>query len=346
MLKTTGSNAVHRPHVGHHEQQITTTVHLSDQANISGMWGDHVLTIIKRMVQCCHYLPGGPTTMDAIDQALAQVRSEIERIRQYLAQLQETERELAMLQESRQVIAQQWSAPPTQPASGGILSSASPVASAEIPRGPIKRGMQPTLSMDILQLLKSTGRPMAPIEIDAELRKRGRDMHVNAVTSGLSRLLKSQLVIKDESAKYALATSLARVEGNMSVSPTSLAGQAYVVLKKVGRPLTGKQITEYLQSEGHQVNPRSVITALYHYAQDGQLFRRVGSKTFGLLEWEAADIQPTTALSFLGEDEYQAALNEPERDGQSPKENNARQDDETPIDATYNNNGLDGISEI
>lgn len=257
--------------------------------------------------------------MDAIDQALTQVRTEIERIRHYLAQLQETEKELATLRDTRQVIAQQWSVPvlPIQPASNGIFPSGthvSPVTSPHTRRGRRKRGVGQPLAMDILQLLKSSGRPMAPIEIDMELRKRGRDMHANAVTSVLSRLLKNGHVVKDEAAKYSLAPRSARVGESIVVSPTSLAGQAYAILQKVGTPLTGEQITVQLQSEGHEINPRSVITSVYHYAQDGQLFKLVGPKTFGLLEWGDSVIPPTMAQPLLEEDAHQTGEDELERD--------------------------------
>jgi hypothetical protein len=203
--------------------------------------------------------------MDAIDQALTQVRTEIERIRQYLAQLQETEKELVTLRDTRQVIAQQWSVPvlPTEPASNGISPSGSHVSSVTSSpsrRSRRKRGVGQPLAMDILQLLKSTGRPMAPIEIDTELRKRGRDMHANAVTSVLSRLLKNGHVVKDEAAKYSLTPPSPRVGESIVVSPTSLAGQAYAILQRGGTPLTGDQITMQLQSEGREINPRSVIT--------------------------------------------------------------------------------------
>jgi hypothetical protein len=275
--------------------------------------------------------------MDAIDQALSQVRAEIERIRQYLAQLQETEKELATLRETRQVIAQQWYVLPADTAPNGIPPSVPPVPSPKPPYARRKRGVGQPLVTDILQLLKSTGRAMAPIEIDTELRKRGRDMHTNAVTSALARLRKNHLVTKDEAAKYSVVTPSGRIEDTIIVSQTSLAGQAYAVLKKVGRPLTGEEITAQLAAEGQQINPRSVVTSLYHCAQDGQLFRRLGAKTFGLLEWGDLITQPPTAQPFLEEDKHQTAWNTLERDVGNDQENEAREDSELLTDATNNN---------
>ena len=260
--------------------------------------------------------------MDAIDQALTQLRTEIERIRQYLVQLQETEKELATLRDTRQVIAQQWSVPvlPTEPASNGIFpngSHVSSVISSPSRRSRRKRGVEQPLAMDILQLLKSIGRPMPPIEIDRELRNRGRDMHTNAVTSVLSRLLKNGQVVKDEAANYSLAPQSPRVGESIIVSPTSLAGQAYAILQRVGTPLTGEQITMQLQSEGHEINPRSVITSLYHCAQDKQLFKLVGAKTFGLLEWGDSVIPPTMAQPFLEEEARHLGEDEPKNVGRA-----------------------------
>lgn len=290
--------------------------------------------------------------MDAIDQALTQVRAEIERIRQYLAQLQETEKELATLRDTRQVIAQQWSAPvvPTQPTSNGIFPGTphgSPPTSSPPRTRRRKRGMGQPLAMDILQLLKSTGRPMAPIEIDTELRKRGREMHVNAVTSVLSRLLKDHHVDKDEGAKYSLARQSGRVGGSIIVSPTSLAGQAYAILKRVGTPLTGEQLAVQLQNEGREINPRSVITSLYHCAQDGQLFKLVGAKTFGLLEWGDSGILPAVAQPLLEEaDTHQSGEEAFERRVDGSTENKDEQEPAILSNTTRNNNALDGMPEI
>ena len=83
--------------------------------------------------------------------------------------------------------------------------------------------------------------------------------------------------------------------GPFPVRAASIAGQSYTLLKQIGRPLTGEEIAAQLQAEGESVNPRSVITALYHYAQDGQLFRRISPKTFGLLEWEQAEANTTSS---------------------------------------------------
>jgi hypothetical protein len=125
------------------------------------------------------------------------------------------------------------------------------------------------------------------------------------------------------------------------VSPTSLAGQAYTILKKVGTPLTGAEIAAQLQREGREVNPRSVITSVYHCAHDGQLFKLVGAKTFGLLEWGDSVIPPTIAQPFLEEEAQQMGEDEPERGEESPIENKDEQGYERLSDTTRNNNVLD-----
>ena len=120
-------------------------------------------------------------------------------------------------------------------------------------------------------------------------------MHVNAVTSVLARLAKTHEVVKAAGAHYSLPVQPSNIGDHHPVSeplpvrPTSIAAQCYALLKRIGRPLTGEEIAVQLQAEGDTVNPRSVVTALYHSAQDGQLFQLTGPKTFGLLEWEQAE---------------------------------------------------------
>lgn len=246
--------------------------------------------------------------MDAIDQALAQVRAEIEHIQKYLAKLQEAERELVMVRETRQAIAQGWQAShaavpdkntaPDLPT--GQFVAAQPTPEAQSP-----------LASEILRLLQATAHAMTPREIDTALRSAGRQMHGNAVTSTLSRLARNGSLVRQEGAKYSLPSRASRVSaspGSLTEPmarrsrPLSLAAQAHTVLQEVGKPLTADQIVAALRAKGQDVNPRSVITALYHLAQDGQIFRRMGSKKFGLLEWaeqpnghdEAMELSDTT----------------------------------------------------
>jgi Fe2+ or Zn2+ uptake regulation protein len=229
--------------------------------------------------------------MDALDQALAQVRAEIEHIKEYLAKLQEAERELVMVRETRQAIAQGWQA------SHANVSEkiAAPDVAAEslVAARPTPEAHLP-LATAILHLLQTSDRAMTPLEIDTALRSVGRQMHKNAVTSKLSALAKSGTVVKQEGAKYSLpsrTTTAITPERPISEKavprsrPKSLATQVHAVLQEVGKPLTGNEIVEVLRAKGQDIKPASVITALYHMAQYGEIFRRVGSKTFGLLEW-------------------------------------------------------------
>lgn len=114
-------------------------------------------------------------------------------------------------------------------------------------------------------------------------------MHVNAVTSAVAKLVKRRKLVKAPGALYSVPAQPIDVEESLteqlSVRPSSIAAQAYTVLKQAGKPMTTEAVSALLQEEDKSINPRSVATSLYHSAQDGILFRRLGSKLFGLLEW-------------------------------------------------------------
>jgi hypothetical protein len=254
------------------------------------------LTTTTYVIQWVGYNNGDSHNMDAIDQALAQVRAEIEHIQRYLAQLQEAERELVTVRATRQNIVREWQFSDTRPSR--VASPLPPPPGVQ--QGNVQKAQQP-LAKEILQLLRISDHAMTPIEIDRILRNAGREMHVNAVTSTLARLAKTHEVVRAAGAKYSLPAQSGdtgdqhTVSESLPVRPTSIAGQAYSLLKRIGRPLTGEEIAAHLQAEGEPVNPRSVVTALYHSAQDNQLFQLVKSKTFGLLEWGQAGTNITSS---------------------------------------------------
>lgn len=237
--------------------------------------------------------------MDAIDQALAQVKSEIEHTRAYLAKLQEAEQELIRVREARHALAQVWN-PPQAPEAAIANQNSVRNSETETPV-PVEQAPQAQLPLpsEIVRLLRLGNRAMTPAEIDAELRAAGRSMHENAVTSALSKLVKKKVLQRRAGARYSLPSRaselLSMLDGvaekdTRRSRPRSIASQAYDILREAGKPMAAKEIVAALRESGQAVNPRSVITALYHYAQDGQLFRRLGSRTFGLLAWPEQSI--------------------------------------------------------
>jgi HB1, ASXL, restriction endonuclease HTH domain len=260
------------------------------------------------MVEYLHSIRGGANLMDAIDQALAQVKSEIEHTRTYLAKLLEAESELITAQEARHTLAQGWNSPRAPEAAipdqnpVREIPTVAPVGGGEAPQ------TQPPLSSEIIRLLGSGNRAMTPAEIDAELRATGRHMHENAVTSTLSKLVKRKVLVKRPGARYALPSQAGKLltvleglpekEARRS-RPPSIATQAYNILREAGRPLTVNEIVAVFQERGQDVNRRSVMTSLYHWAQDGQFFRLLGPKTFGLLEWPEQPISPKEMMGGM-----------------------------------------------
>jgi hypothetical protein len=198
------------------------------------------------LLRLFQYKNGSTDTMDAVDQALTQVRSEIAHIQQYLSQLQETERKLVMLREARQVIAREWQGSDSRQPLSRLTSSLPPTQNVQ--QDTVVKG-QPPLTTDIMQLLQTSDRAMTPAEIDAALRKAGRQMHPNAVTSTLSRLAKNGEVTKDEGAKYSITEDKLPLPAPVLIRPDSTVGLVYAILKEAGRPLTGMEIAAQLQAK-------------------------------------------------------------------------------------------------
>ena len=230
-----------------------------------------------------------------------------------------------MLCETRQDIARVWQVSDTSQVPSAVLSSRSVTSVVKSPS--LRKGQRP-LTDDVLELLHTTGQAMTPIEIDKALRANGREMHANAVTSAVAKLVKRRRLVKAPGALYSVPAQPIAVEEplleQLPVRPSSIAAQAYVILKQAGRPMTAEEITALLQEEDKSINPRSVATSLYHSAQDGVLFRRLGPKLFGLLDWkQVAEDMDHDEKEAISSEDRSSDQDQKQWRGTSEKENTA-----------------------
>ena len=239
------------------------------------------LTPCRIMLQSTHIVNGGVMSMNSVASILEQIQTEIQRVRDYLMQLEETERKVAKLVITRQQIL------------GDLPVEEASVATNESPQQPVGTPVilqsPPPLPFDILKVLSTAGRTMSFAKIHQELEEIRGPVTKNALTSTLSRLAHEHRIKRPSPGKYAVMTPRNVTEEAARLRGDSIPSLAYVILREAGSPRTIDQIWALLKERKPDATKGSLSGSLYNNSKIGRIFILVGPKTFGLREWQKAN---------------------------------------------------------
>jgi hypothetical protein len=237
-----------------------------------------LLTLRETMLQSIHTLYGGVKSMNAIASALEQIQTEIQRVRDYLEQLEETEREMAKLVVARERILGDLpteQAPPANHTSQQLPENARPLPQS-----------QPPLPFDILKVLSTAGHPMSFAQLQQDLEEIRGPVQKNALSSTLSRLIRERRVRRTKPGRYAIVTPKNVSEEAATLRKNSIPSIAYAILQEAGKPLTDEEIWSLAKARNPTIKLHSVRGSLYNNAKSHRIFKLTSEKTFGLLEWQ------------------------------------------------------------
>ena len=257
---------------GSHDPSTSTLI---DEKNNSSI----ILTAPSQnaTLESIQWLDGGMSNMNSITNTVDEIRAEIRQVRRYLEQLEETERQLTRLTTARKMILAESPSDSTAPA-----NKASPPTPTTPPLPPQD---QRPLTVDIVGVLGTAGRPMSIAEIHEALEKvRGR-VQKNVLTSTLTRLFTIQRIKRPEMGKYA-AMGPHDILDETAILKHDATRLAYSILREAGKPLTTDQLWEAVKVRRRDASKHSLIGGLYRNSRMGRIFTLEGDKTFGLREWQ------------------------------------------------------------